>query len=333
MKLSDDPTILIAGAGSIGCFVGGVLALAGRNVELLGRGDLARRVAADGLHVSDNDGLDAQLSPDQVPMHVDPACLARADVILVTVKSGATAEMGALIAAYAPLGAIVVSLQNGVTNADILRAALPDHDVRAGMVGFNAVQTNDGRFHRATTGPLMAEAGHPALASLFDGAALTLDERVDLKPVQYGKLLINLNNALNALSGIPLKAQLGQREWRRLMADQIEEGLAVLRAEGIEPEAATPIPSKWMPRLLRLPTALFKLVARQTFKIDPEARSSMAEDFDRGRKTEVDALQGEILRLAARHGIAAPINRSVLAAVRSVEEQGVRAFTPQELRP
>ncbi|NNC48179.1 MAG: 2-dehydropantoate 2-reductase [Sphingomonas sp.] len=324
--------IVIAGAGSIGCFVGGVLALAGRDVKLLGRGELAQRVSRDGLHVSDNDGLDGQLTPQQVPMRVDPSCLERADVIFVTVKSGASAEMGRIIAEHAPQDSIVVSLQNGVTNADVLRAALPHHDVRAGVVGFNAVQTPDGRFHRATSGPLMAERGDPSISHLFKGAALTLDERADLKPVQYGKLLINLNNALNALSGIPLKTQLEQRDWRRLMADQIDEGIAVLRAEGIDPEAATPIPSKWMPRLLRLPTPLFKLVARQTFKIDPEARSSMAEDFDRGRKTEVEALQGAIIALADKHGIAVPLNRSIREAVHDVEANGPRSFTPEELR-
>lgn len=265
-------------------------------------------------------------------MRIDPSCLERAHIIFVTVKSGATGEMGRVIAQHAPQNAIIVSLQNGVTNADVLRAALPHHDVRAGMVGFNAVQTPDGRFHRATSGPLMAELGNPSLRDLFEGASLALDERVDLKPVQYGKLLINLNNALNALSGIPLKTQLEQRDWRRLMADQIEEGIAVLRAEGIDPEAATPIPSKWMPRLLRLPTPMFKLVARQTFRIDPEARSSMAEDFDRGRKTEVEALQGAIIALADKHGIAVPLNRSVREAVRRVEAHGPRRFTPQELR-
>ena len=333
MNLSDNPKIVVAGAGSIGCFVGGVLALAGRDVELMGRGALAERVANDGLHISDNDGLDERLSFDEAPMHVEPACLSRADVILVTVKSGATAEMGAIIARHARAEAIIVSLQNGVTNADVLRVALPDHDVRAGMVGFNAVQTPDGRFHRATSGPLMAQRGDPPLGALFDNAALALEEQDDLKPVQYGKLLINLNNALNALSGIPLKSQLEQREWRRLMADQIEEGLAVLRAEGIEPEPATPIPSKWMPRLLRLPTLLFKIVARQTFRIDPEARSSMAEDFDRGRKTEVDALQGAIIALADKHGLPVPLNRAVLQAVRAVEASGVRKYTPAELRP
>ena len=179
----------------------------------------------------------------------------------------------------------------------------------------------------------MAQASAPSLAPLFAGTALPLVERADLAPVQYGKLLINLNNALNALSGIPLKAQLENRDWRALMARQMEEGLAVLRAEGIDPEAATPIPSKWMPRLLRLPTPLFKMVARQTFKIDPEARSSMAEDFDRGRKTEVEALQGAIIALADKHGIAVPLNRSVRDAVREVEENGVRSFRPADLRP
>ena len=76
--------------------------------------------------------------------------------------------------------------------------------------------------------------------------------------MQWGKLLVNLNNALNALSGLPLRQQLAQRAWRRLFADQIAEGLAAISAEGIKPVSSTPIPAGWTPHLLRLPDAIFE---------------------------------------------------------------------------
>jgi len=93
--------------------------------------------------------------------------------------------------------------------------------------------------------------------------------------VQWGKLIVNLNNALNALADLPLRQQLAQRSWRKLFADQMSEGLAAIRAEGITPVSPTPIPAGWMPRLLRLPDMIFEAMLGRTMKIDPEARSSM----------------------------------------------------------
>ncbi|WP_260483146.1 2-dehydropantoate 2-reductase [Sphingomicrobium flavum] len=314
--------ILIAGAGSIGCFVGGVLAAAGRNVALLGRGAIAADVQREGLRISDADGLDARLPPERAVMHVDPAILADAQVIFVTVKSGATEDMASLIANSAPGAAIIVSLQNGVGHAERLRAILPGHEVRAGMVPFNVIQPAPGHFRRATNGKIMIGKGPAKLARLFDGSALEVEERGDIDGVLWGKLLVNLNNAVNALSGVPLKQQLENRQWRLVVARQLDEGLATLKAAGIEPKTAIPIPIKRMPTLLRLPNFLFTRVAKKTLNFDPEARSSMADDFARGRTTEVEALQGAIIALAERHGVAVPVNRRVRDYVRAVEREG-----------
>src|SRR5215813_12982383 len=106
--------IVVAGAGSIGCYVGGCLALAGRDVTLLLRPALAESIARHGLRISDLDGMDRLVAPSAVRLATDAeAALAEADVILVTVKSGDTRAMAALIAEHAPSGATVVSLQNG----------------------------------------------------------------------------------------------------------------------------------------------------------------------------------------------------------------------------
>lgn len=325
--------ILIAGAGSIGCYVGGVLAEAGRDVTLLGRGALAERVAREGLTVSFHDGRRIERPAGQPAMTTDPSAIARAAVILVAVKSGATEEMGRTIAAHARPDAIVVSLQNGVRNADRLRAILPDHDVRAGMVAFNVVQLQDGRFHKATSGEIKIERGSPSLEPLLNSEAQAIVEADDMAAIQWGKLLINLNNAINALADIPIATQLADRRWRRIFAAAQAEGLAAMKAAGITPKAATPIPPRLMPWLLRLPTPLFKRIFARNLKVDPEARSSMWEDLSKGRKTEVDELQGAIVDLAEAHGLSAPVNRRIAAAVREAEEAnaGPPGLTPSDL--
>jgi 2-dehydropantoate 2-reductase len=140
--------------------------------------------------------------------------------------------------------------------------------------------------------------------------------------VQWGKLLVNLNNAINALSGLPLREQLAQRDWRRLFADQIAEGLTAVRAEGIRPVSPTPVPPGWTPHLLRLPDALFKIALAPAMKIDPQARSSMWEDLERRRRTEIDYLQGVITEIADRRGLKAPLSRRIVALIRDAEAAG-----------
>ncbi|QJE74143.1 2-dehydropantoate 2-reductase [Aerophototrophica crusticola] len=315
--------ITIAGAGSIGGYVGGCLALAGRPVTFLLRPRLRDVLAADGLRVTDYEGWDRTLPPDRLSLETDPAAaLAGADLVLVTVKSGATAEMAALVAAHAPPGAVVASLQNGVGNAEILRQALPSRRVVAGMVPFNVVQLPGGRFHRGTEGAMLVEAGIPGLLETLRVDGLPVGEHPDMPAVLWGKLLVNLNNALNALSGLPLVQQLGDRRWRRILAAQQSEALAALKRARIKPARLGKVVPGLLPHILRLPDPLFRRVAKAMLTIDPQARSSMWEDLSQGRKTEIDYLQGAVVALAERHGLDAPTNRRVLALVKQAEAAG-----------
>ncbi len=311
----DHPRIVIAGAGAIGCFVGGLLAAQGRKVTFLGRPRVLGEIEGDGLTLTDFSGLSRNLHKTRLRLSDDPSCLAGAALVLVTVKSGATAEMAALIARHAPETAPVVSLQNGMDNAAALRARLAGRDVRAGMVGFNVVPKGQGRFHRATSGEIAIRSGPGALGDLLTVPGLDVRETDEIEALQWGKLLVNLNNALNALSGLTLRDQLANREWRRLMADQMAEGLRVLRAGGIPVRSTTPLPAWMSPHVLRLPTPLFRRIAARMLTVDPSARSSMAYDLRQGRRTEIDSLQGEIINLGRAYGVPTPISAAVARAV------------------
>ena len=270
-----DRPIGIAGAGSIGCFVGGMLAASGRNVALLARPRLIEDVTANGLKVTSLDGAAQTVPASALMLSDDPAILADAIAVLVTVKSADTGEIAEVIARHAPADAVVVSLQNGVGNVSLLRERLPDRIVLGGMVPFNVVALGEGRFHRSTSGDIVIAQDDAGTAAKLSAPGLAVRTTDNIDGVQWGKLVVNLNNALNALSNIPLRRQLAQREWRRLLADQMAEGLAAVRAEGIVPVSPTPLPSSWMPPLLRLPDGLFEILLGRTMKIDPEARSSM----------------------------------------------------------
>jgi 2-dehydropantoate 2-reductase len=243
-------------------------------------------------------------------------------VVLVTVKSADTADIADIIATHARADAMVVSLQNGVGNVSVLRERLGGRRVLAGMVPFNVIALGNGRFHRATSGDIVIEQDGSGTAERISVPGLNLRATADIAGVQWGKLLVNLNNALNALGDLPLRQQLAQRSWRRLFADQMAEGLAAVRAEGIRPVSSTPVPVSWTPQLLRLPDAVFGMLLGRTMKIDPEARSSMWEDLQRGRRTEIDYLQGVITGIADRRGLQVPLSRRVVALIKSAEAAG-----------
>ena len=327
--------IVMAGAGAVGCFIGGLLVAGGHRATLLGRPRVLDPIRDNGLHLTDYAGLDRRLPPAALELRETPDCLSEATLVLVTVKGGAMAGMAAEIAAHAPASAPVISLQNGIGNADILRAALPGRDIRAGMVPFNVVPAGPGHWHRASSGEIVIEPGPGDLAARLTVPGLAVTEEAQIAAIQWGKLLLNLANALNALSGLPLREQLLSRAWRRLMADQMDEALGVLKAAGIAVKSTTPLPVWIAPHILRLPTPLFTRIAARMLTIDPRARTSMAHDVAAGRPTEIDQLQGLIIELAENRGIPAPICTKVADRVRRVTESGITEprFSPDALRP
>jgi 2-dehydropantoate 2-reductase len=325
----------IAGAGSIGCFVGGMQAASGRRVALLARPRVIEEIRGNGLRLTSFEGLEQQIAPSALTLSDDPSIFNDVGVVLVTVKSADTAEIADIIAKHAPPDAVVVSLQNGVGNVPVLRERLPARHVLAGMVPFNVIAPGNGRFHRATSGDIVLEQDDAGTAGQLSVPGLKMRSTADIAGVQWGKLLFNLNNALNALADLPLRQQLAQRPWRRLFADQMAEGLAAIKAEGIRPVSSTPIPPSWTPPLLRLPDKVFGMLLGRTMKIDPEARSSMWEDLQRGRRTEIDYLQGVITGIADRHGLQVPLSRRIVALIRSAEAagKGSPGLTPEQIRP
>lgn len=312
----------VVGAGSIGCFVGGRLIGAGAEVCFLGRERLQAEIAEHGLTVSDFE-RQQRFAPDEVRYETDVRALADCDAALVCVKSAQTEEVAAQLHEVLRPDARVFSLQNGVRNAERLRAGLGERVVVPTIVDFNVVSRGDGVFHRGFSGPLTVEP-HPAAAAEIAQLEGALEVKlVDaIGPLQWTKLLVNLNNAVSALTDAPTQRMLAERALRHCVAAIIEEAVRVLRADGIRPASLRGVPVWLMPKVLRLPDAVARLVTRAQVKVDAEARSSMWEDLRRGRPTEVEWLNGEIVRVAARAGVEAPINARVVALIHDAEAAG-----------
>ncbi|MCC6848606.1 MAG: 2-dehydropantoate 2-reductase [Deltaproteobacteria bacterium] len=325
--------IAIYGAGSVGCYVGGRLAATGSDVVFVGRERIAAELRAHGLHLTDWEGAALDVAPDRLRFETTAAGAAAAGLVLVTVKAAATADAGRELAAVLAPSALVVSFQNGIGNAERLGAALPGRTALPGMVPFNVVRQGAGRFHHGSEGRLEVARDariDPYLAS-FAAAGLPLVRRDRMEPVQWAKLVLNLNNPVNALSDLPLAAQLSDRAFRRCTALAQAEALALLAAAGIAPARLTPLPPAWIPRILRLPNPIFTRLAGRMLAVDPHARSSMWEDLQSGRTTEIEWLNGEIVRLAARLGRSAPVNARLVALVRAAEGGERRAWSGSAL--
>ena len=333
-KAAGEPQIIIHGAGSVGCWIGGAWMASQLPVSFLGRPAIRQEIQDNGLTVTDTEGRRVEIRPDEVPFFTDPKALKKADIIILAVKSTGTAAAAKEIRKHGRKGATVISFQNGVSNIETLKAALPGFTVLQGMVPFNVVALGNGRFHKSVSGTLWAEDHEVtrALAARIERRPGGLRLSSDMTGVAWGKLLINLNNAVNALSGRPLLEQLSDRDYRRVFAASQIEALEILEAAGIEPAKIGPFPPKLMPHVIAAPDWLFKRTVLRVQKIDATARSSMADDFAAGRPTEIDFLNGEVVRLAHKLGRRAPVNERIMTLVKQAELGIERTFTSDQLR-
>lgn len=334
--------VVVMGAGNVGCYLGGILSKAA-DVTLIGRDHIVSAIGEYGLTVSSGDHSAVTVSPDTIRVTTSPSEAAGADVFLVTTKSHATRTAAQEIAPHLTSDAVVISLQNGLRNVDTIRDVLASGMPRpadrpvvlAGTVAYNVVSAPPSTFRQATSGDIFVQE-HPAVTPFVAAArrsGLAVETHPRMVDVQATKLLLNLTNAISALCQVSLRDQLLDGGLRRCLAWSQAEALEVFRAAGLRPARLMPLPPAALPWLLRSPTPVFRVVAARMLRVDPDARPSMVYDLELGRPTEIDELQGAIVRLGAEHGVATPVNARVADLVRAAEEAGPdrHAWTSAEL--
>jgi 2-dehydropantoate 2-reductase len=328
ISIDDAPHIVVLGAGAIGGYIGAWLMGTGAKVSLLGRATAQSTVQAHGYTLTDLHQRHLKIAPSNIQFSTDPHVLQFADFVLVTVKSRDTEAAASLLLTHAKPHATVISFQNGIGNAEKLSKRLPNLQVIAGMVPFNVVTLPQGHLHCGTEGEICTER-NSALAPLlpiFEKAGLPIQQCDNFQSIQWGKLLLNLNNAVNALSDLPLKKELSHHAYRKCLALLMEEALHVLKHAGIKPAKLSKVSPTLLPLVLRLPDLIFKRLAASMLKMDEHARSSMWEDLQMKRTTEVTALNGAVLELAKSYGIGAPLNERMVTLIQQAEkgeQQGI----------
>jgi 2-dehydropantoate 2-reductase len=335
--------IIVLGAGAIGCYVGGRLAAAGERVTLVGRPRATEPLALSGLMVTDLQGFKAHVEADikadtkadlisptlSIASNLKLACASMSPatnettVVLLCVKGGATAAAAQEIADCCPAGTVIVSLQNGVDNVARIQNAAPQMTALAGMVPYNVVMRTATHVHRATMGQIYMEqtdatqALMTELVAKFNAAGLKASASSEMRAVQWGKLLLNVNNPINALSDLPLREQLLNRDFRYVFATLQLEALSAMKKAGIEPKQLAAVKPHVMPILLKLPNWIFTRLAKKMLRMDASARSSMWDDIQHGRTTEVDDFCGAVVRLANQQGTPATCNATMCKLIAS----------------
>lgn len=288
--------IAVMGAGAVGCYFGALLQRAGHEVVLIGRPALVEAVHAQGLR------LQAQDFDGFLPLQADvsPAAVADAGLVLFCVKSGDTESAGASIAPYLAPGCIVLNMQNGVDNAARLTQVLGRETVPVAVyvaVGMAAPGhvVHYGRCE-LVLGPT---AGSEAAAHLLNVAGIPSTVTPLVHEALWTKLTINCAyNALSALTQLPYGELVQRPGMLATIQAVVEECRLVARASGIT-----------LPDSLQEDTAaIARTMAGQ--------RSSTARDVARGRRSEIDFINGYVVRQGARLGVATPLNGLLHGLVR-----------------
>lgn len=295
--------IAVMGAGAVGCYYGGMLARAGHDVVLVARPAHVEAVHRQGLL------LETQTFRGHVRMQAstEPAAVQGAQCVLFCVKSTDTESAGRAMAPHLAESATVLSLQNGVDNAERLQAVL-QRPVLPAVVYVATAMAGPGHVRHFGRGELVIapSPASEALARSCAAAGIPVQVSDNVAGALWAKLVLNcVYNPLSAITGLPYGDIVNSPELDipRMMDDIVQECLAVARASGI-----------------RLPEGTAEAVLPLAASM-PGQISSTAQDLARGRRSEIDHLNGFIVRRGEALGIATPVNRLLHTLVRLLEKR------------
>jgi len=301
------PKVAVIGAGAVGGYFGGMLARAGAPVTMIGRQAFAEAVEKSGLQL-DTVQFRETVYPET---STEIAAAARAELVLFCVKTTDTASTAKALARHISPGAIVVSLQNGVNNAEEIRAAA-GIDALPAVVYVAAAMSPPGTVKHLGRGDLVVGPRNTrteSIANLFLEAKVPCRISENIEGELWTKLIWNCAlNALSALGHATYGEIFASTDARRIIERLVEEVLAVARAKGIHPPG------------LEDPKAALAGALKIAEQMSG-TRSSTAQDMARGKRTEIDSLNGYVARLGEQLGVATPVNHALCTLVK-LQESG-----------
>jgi 2-dehydropantoate 2-reductase len=291
--------VAVVGAGAVGCYYGGLLLRAGHDVTFIGRQPHVDAINAHGLL------LDIKTFSGHLPARAatDTTGLAPPDLVLVCVKSADTEQAGRSLAGRLLPETSVLSLQNGVDNAPRLSAVI-NHPVIPAVVYVGSEMAGPGHIRHHGGGDLAIgpSAASETLARALEAAGARTTIADDIDKTLWSKLIINCAfNALSAVGGIAYGPMLEVDGTRDVVTRAVQEATAVAHACGVS------IPDDLLAHILNIPSIM------------PNQMSSTAQDLARGKPSEIDFLNGYVVRKGAELGIPTPTNQALQVMVKLTE--------------
>ena len=299
--------IAVMGAGAVGCYYGGMLARAGHEVVLIGRAQHVEAIRHGGLF------MDTRAFRTHVPMQAstEASGVRGAKLVLCCVKSTDTEGAAAAMAPHLAAEAVVLSLQNGVDNAERLQAML-GRPVGPVVVYVATEMAGPGHVRHHGRGELVIgpSAASGDLAKLFADAGVPVQISDNVAGALWTKLILNCAyNALSAITHLPYGRLVQGEGVEEVMRDVVQECLAVGQAEGVSG-----------------PGDMWEAV-QHIARTMPTQLSSTAQDLTRGKRSEIDHLNGHVLGRGAALGIATPVNRVLHTLVKLIEGRSAQGGT------
>jgi 2-dehydropantoate 2-reductase len=292
--------IAVMGAGAVGCYYGFKLARAGHDVVLIGRARHVEAIERHGLRL-ETQTFDEHI---RVSASTEASAVHGAQLVLFCVKSNDTETGAAAIKPHLAPDALVLSLQNGVENADRLRALLPQEVVAAVYVGTEMAGPGHVRHHGR--GELVIEQSKASddVARALIAAGVPTDISNNVRGALWAKLILNCAyNALSAITQLPYGRLVKVEGVTVVMRDLVDECVAVAKADGVT------VPGD------------VDAAVRKIAKTAAGQYASTAQDLARGKRSEIDHLNGLIVRRGEALGIATPANRLLHAIVKLIESK------------
>ncbi|WP_322041857.1 2-dehydropantoate 2-reductase [Paraburkholderia sp. J67] len=296
--------VAIMGAGAVGCYYGGMLARAGHEVVLIGRPQHVEAIGRDGLRL-ETQTFDERIGAPHLRASTEASAVAGAQLVLFCVKSTDTISAGASIAPHLPADALILTLQNGVDNAERLRTAVTQ-DVAAAVVYVASEMAGPGHVRHNGRGELVIEPSRSseAVAQALIAAGVPTEISANVRGALWAKLILNCAyNALSAIAQLPYGRLVQGVGVREAMRDVVSECKAVAQADGVT-----------------LPPEVDEAV-RRIAETMQEQYSSTAQDLARGKRSEIDHLNGYVVQRGAALGIATPANRLLHTVVKLIEDK------------
>jgi 2-dehydropantoate 2-reductase len=321
MENSPRPKIVIYGAGAVGGVIGSLLARAGENVTLIARGEHVRAIRSSGLSVSGASGAFTVHPQMEEQLSFQP------DLVLLTVKMGDVEESCRQINARAP-GATVATFQNGVRGDELAAGILGKENVVGGVALFNAAYLAAGRVRYGTKGSLLVgEPFRPNGARIREIAAvrncgIKTGIASNIAGAHWTKLLVNvMGNSLEAMTGLSFGECMKRPGLRRIAIRILREALDVLDTSGIPLEPLPDLPVSAFRMIGRWPEGIASGLLGLTMS-GTRTLTSTLQSIRKGRPTEIDCLNGEIVRQGAAISLPTPYNAKAVELIHEVERSG-----------